>query len=299
MTDGAAQTEGRQQPAGSLLKRIHRAYDGLPDGERRVADAILDSPHEMAVWTASELAAHAGVSNATVSRIVQRLGYRNFESARQDARKLREIGSPLFMRSDPDVGLDDRPYGKLIRAEAGLIDATLSRIDPDALRAAAEGIARARHVRMLGFRNSRFLADYITAQVAQLRPDVAALVLDGQTFAEGVAGLGSGDLALVVGLRRRPAGFSRLVEAVAMRGAPVILVCDGSLRGAPAHAAWTFSCEVETRSVWDSYAGGMALLRLLAMEAAAALGLAGTRHLEVVEAIREDLNELETTSTIK
>jgi len=298
MTGTAAENEDGAEPAGSLLKRIHRAYDALPGGERKVADAILDAPYEMAVWTASELATQAGVSNATVSRIVQRLGYRNFESARQDARKLHETGSPLFMASEPELGQEGRSYSGQVRAEAERIDATLSRIDPQALEAAAGRIATARQVRTVGFRNSRFLADYITAQLAQMRPDVAALLIDGQTFAEGIASLGPADLALIVGLRRRPAGFSRLVEAIAARGAPVILICDSSLRGVPAHAAWTFSCAVETRSVWDSYAGAMALLRLLAMEAATALGPAGTAHLKTVEALREDLNEMEISDPI-
>ncbi|PTW50612.1 MurR/RpiR family transcriptional regulator [Rhodovulum kholense] len=293
MTMPGAQMEDGAEPAGSLLKRIHRAYDGLPGGERKVADAILSAPHEMAVWTASELAAQAGVSNATVSRIVQRLGYRNFESARLDARKLRETGSPLFMTEETEPGQEGRPFARLIRAEADLIEATLTRVDPALLREAAGALGQARRVRVMGFRNSRFLADYLTAQLAQIRPDVAPLLLDGQTAAEGIAGLGPEDVAVIVGLRRRPARFSRLVQAVAARGARVLLVCDASLRGAPAHAVWTFTCAVETRTPRDSYAGALALMRLLATDCAAALGEAGLSYLNEVETLREDLDELE------
>jgi len=287
------QSEDRQDRTGSLLKRIHEAYAGLPAGERRVADTILNAPSEMAVWTASELAGHAGVSNATVSRIVQRLGYRNFEAARQDARKLRETGSPLFMRDRIEPGTDGGPYVGLVQAEAEVIEATLSRLAMSSVREASTAMAHARRLRTLGFRNSRFLADYFAAQLAQLRPGVAPLVLDGQTVAEGVAGLGSEDVVLVVGLRRRPNGFSRIVRAIAAQGARVVLLSDRSLREAPAFASWTFDCVVETNWARDSYVGAMALLRLLAIECGVALGESGRQHLNAVEALREDMEELE------
>ena len=56
------------------MQRIHRAWEALPDGERRVAEHVLDSPGELALWPANELAARAGVSGATVSRFFRRLG---------------------------------------------------------------------------------------------------------------------------------------------------------------------------------------------------------------------------------
>ena len=278
---------------GSLLKRIYEAYGALPPGERKVADAILNAPAEMAVWTASELAGHAGVSNATVSRIVQRLGYRSFEQARQDARKLREVGSPLFIRHRLDVDPESGRYSRLAQSEAEIIEATLSRLPVGIVQEAAEAMAGARRLRTLGFRNSRFLADYFSAQLSQMRGGVAPLVQDGQTVAEGIAGLGPGDVVLIVGLRRRPAGFSRMVRLIAGRQARIVILADSSLREALDCATWTLECAVETHLALDSYVGALAILRLLAIECGKALGEGGRRHLNTVEALREDLEELE------
>ena len=47
--------------------------------------ASLDRPGELAAWNASELAEHAEVSNATVSRLVRRLGYGSYDEARRAA----------------------------------------------------------------------------------------------------------------------------------------------------------------------------------------------------------------------
>lgn len=273
---------------GSLLQRLHEVYAALPGQERRAADLILDQPQEMAVWTAVELAARAGVSNATVSRLMQRLGYPNFEAARQEARKLRETGSPLFLRKTPGG-----PIGALIAAEAGLIEAALSAVDAQMVEDIAGALATAPRVWAMGYRNSRFLADYLLAQLAQLRPGVSRLGQEGQTAAEGIAALGAQDVVVILGLRRRPAGFAAQVQAIAERGARIVLLADRSLRVVPALARWPVTCPVETGSSQDSYTGVMALLRLLVMRCAEALGEAGQQHLQAVEALRERLGELE------
>ncbi|EPX76573.1 MurR/RpiR family transcriptional regulator [Salipiger mucosus] len=274
----------------SLLRRLHEAYAILPGRERLVADTILNAPAEMAVWSASELAGLAGTSNATVSRLVQRLGYRSFEDARQDARRLRETGSPLFMKGSAPMAAS---HGEVLRAEAGIIEATLAQLDAEVMQQAARALAEARQVRLLGFRNSRFLADYLTAQLAQLRADVAPLALEGQTLAEGIAGIGQGDVVVLIGLRRRPARFGQLVRLLAERGAKLLLVADKGLREAPAYATWTLTCAVETDLPLDSYVGVMTVLRLLASDTAEALGDAALHHLNEVETLRDTLSELE------
>ena len=274
-----------------ISRRIHEAYSALPEGERRIAEKILEAPAELAVWTASELAQRAGVSNATVSRFFQRLGYGNFEEARQDARRLRATGSPLFT-GRTGTGAGD-PISELIRAETALVEATLSRLNPLTVKEIGQAIAQAPRVRTLGFRNSHFLAQYVTAQLAQMRPGVAPMLLPGQTQAEGISTLGAGDLAIIVGLRRRPAGFARLVEAVATRGARVLLLADQTVRAAPAHATWTLDCVVDTPQFADSYVGAISALRLLILETGRALGEGGRAHLEAVEELREELGELE------
>lgn len=197
------------------------------------------------------------------------------------------------MRDPDSLGGCDEAHMDLLRSEVSIIEETLSKLDNAVLHDAATALAKARKVRLLGYRNSRFLSDYLTAQLAQLRHDVAPLVLDGQTMSEGIAGLGPQDVAVLVGFRRRPAKFTEIVRLIAARGAKVLLVADKDLREAPAFATWTFICAVQTPLPIDSYAGALSLVRKLAIETTAALGDAGLHHLNDVETLREHLGELE------
>ncbi|WP_238365367.1 MurR/RpiR family transcriptional regulator [Mesobacterium pallidum] len=283
--------ETAQPPRKAIAQRIHEAYPTLTGGERKVADTILVAPSELAVCNAFELAARAEVSNATVTRFFRRLGYESFDAARQDARRLRETGSPLF--AGRPAGVRGDPVSQFLAEETRVLEATLSRVNPLTIREIAGAVTKATRIRTLGYRNSAFLAQYLAAQLAQMRPGVAPLLLPGQTESEGIAMLGPDDLAIVVGLRRRTAGFTRVVEAIAARGTPVLLIADGTIRGAPAHATWTLDCVVETPHFADSYVGTMALLRLLYIEVKREMDKAGLRHLQDIEDLRDRLGELE------
>lgn len=271
--------------AGSLTQRVHRQYPVLPARERAVADLVLDSPGEVAFWNASELAARAETSVATVSRLFQRLGYDGYESARRAARAARASGSPLYLaQHSPE---------RAAEADVAAVEMTLSAANPLALAEVAGRLARAPKVRLVGFRNSMFLADYLVTVLSNYRPGVAPLLSPSQTLAEGLADIGRGDIAVAVGFRRRPAGFRTLVEAVAASGAEVALIADRSIRQTPASARWTLLCAVETTDGLDSYAGAFALARRIAGETTRQLGAAGRRRLESIEALHETVGDLE------
>lgn len=278
-------------PTKPIVQRIHESYPKLPEGERKVADVLLADPAELAVRNAIEIATQAEVSNATVTRLFRRLGYTTFDEARQEARRLRATGSPLYSGQGGRTKGD--PISDLIHQETVIIESTLSRVNPLVLREIGAAIKAAPRIRTLGYRNSHFLAQYLTAQIAMMRPGVAPLLMPGQTESEGISSLGPKDLAIVVGLRRRPDGFNNIVKALAARGTPVLLIADETIRGAPAHATWTLDCVVDTPQFADSYVGGLALLRMIVVAAERALGAEGHRHMQDVEDLRERLGELE------
>jgi len=283
-------TNDAARPKGSLTARLHAVYADLPAGERKAADFVLDRPGELAAFTGGELAEQVSVSNATVSRLFRRLGYNSYDEARQASRAMRAVGSPLYLAGgSQNLATVSRRFA----ADAEAVSATMAMTNPQAIREATSAIAAARRVRVAGFRNGFFAAEYGRAMFAQIRPDVALLTRAGQTLAEGVAELEAGDVAIVVGVRRRIAGFARLMETLGETGADVLLIADRSIRQSPSHARWFLTVAVETADTLDSYAGLMALMRLLAAETTEHLGSDARHVLERIERAHEALDELE------
>src|SRR5690606_31888431 len=144
----------------------------------------FERPGDLATFAAKELAARAGVSNATMSRLIRRLGYLNHDEARREARSLlRQTGSPLHL-FDSAAPSSAELVAAHLGEERRLLEASLA-LDPAIVRDAAESLATAPRLWFIGFRNSRFLADYARAVFTSLRTDSYALAPSGQTLGEG------------------------------------------------------------------------------------------------------------------
>ncbi len=280
---------------GSLVERIHHAYGDLTDSERKAADFILQSPGDIAMLAANELAERSLVSNATVSRLCQRIGYRNYDEARRAARELRASGGlfHLFDSTAAEPPPQHEIMARQLAEETSVLELSLSMINPETIRQISTRLAEAQRLWCVGFRNSRILADYARAIFSAFRPDVHTLVHAGHSLAEAAVAVRSSDIVLAYGLRRRMAVFAPLLHALRDRGADVVLVTDRSMKSSANPATWTLISAIETSQPIDSFSGPLAITRLLALETLRQVGPDARRMLREVDEVQVGLGELE------
>lgn len=303
---GADTDPGTPATDPSLTARIRDRYDALTPLERRLADVILACPGELSGYSATELAGRAGVSKMTVSRLVRRLGYAGFEQARLAARRGGDWGSPLFLlppggpaatSAAPAPSADLPPLEAHFQRSAEALAATARQTDPALLAQAARALADARRVWVCGARNSAFLAGYARWQFIQVRGEVHQLAASGETMAETLADLssgdgGPGDLLFLVGIRRRPPAIVRLLRIAGERGIPTILIADShSALEAPAPPL-TFRCETRSLAALDTHVAALAVIHALAAELIPLTGEAGRARIRAIEDLHERLEEL-------
>jgi DNA-binding MurR/RpiR family transcriptional regulator len=275
----------------TLTGEIRARYATLSRTERRLADAILDFPGEIASYSATELAGLAGVPKVTVTRLVRRLGFASFEAARLASRGASDGGSPLYrLRKDGDQG--GPGWSTHLERCIGNIEKLLPTLDPAALDAAVSALAAARSVWLVGYRNNQYLAGYARWQFIQVRDRVHLLPGAGETLGESLASLGEDDLLVVLAIRRRVPVLKRIMTAAAAAGSAILWIGDGHSPDEAAGATWRFACETLSLSPLDNHVAPMALLHLLSAGLLERMGPAGRRRLAQIEALHEDLDEL-------
>jgi DNA-binding MurR/RpiR family transcriptional regulator len=273
----------------SFLKRVQSVLDELPDAERRLGEFTLDFPGELASYSASELAELAGVSNATVSRFVRRLGYDDFTSARRSVRAERNVGSPLLLEEKGRAAADT-VAAHLQHSHANL-DASFSRWPETLIDEVVRAIVEAGTVWVAGYRSSQAFAAYFRWQIFQLLPRSQVLPGPGETLGEYMASLQKGDCLVAFGLRRRVPQLQHLVAQAHAVGARVVYVSD-HLMGELSEADWHLRCDTRAPGALDNHVAVVALCDLLITHVFRAMGRPGRQRLLAVEAAHEAADEL-------
>jgi len=258
--------------------------------ERRLADFILSFQGELASYTATELARLANVSNATVSRFVQKLGYTNYDEARRHVRAERLSGAALFLTGG-SVQTSEKALGDHVGQAITNLNKTFAGVTLAEIDAVATTMLKARHVWVVGFRTSHSFATYLQWQTLQVIETITVLPGAGQTMAENIASMTPKDCVVIFGLSRRLAPMDAIVAQIIKSGAHVLYVTD---EGVPRQSAptWHFRCETSAPGPLFNHVSVLSLAHLLATRTIELAKSAGRRRLTAIEAIHDALGEL-------
>lgn len=236
-----------------IAEAIRAKYPTLTPRQQRAAGFLLDHLSDVAVYDSAELAAMSGVSKATMSRLSRALGFPDWRGFREAVREARHAGGPRTLSIGTDV-ITRHAASEIANLRAFFSDAQVERINR-----AAHLLVRADKVMVLGFRNSYPLALHLREQLSQLRTDVWIAPQPGQSLGEDVTQLGADDVALVVGLRRRPESFPRLIDQLERQQVPTILIGDPTARRFDRQVPLFLGVELESVGAMSSYTTAMSV----------------------------------------
>lgn len=262
--------------AHSFLARVHESLPKLHPTERKLAEFILEFPGELASYSASELARLAGVSNATVTRFIKRLDYRNYDEARRQAREEKQTGSPLFL-ADRAAGIEKLFEAHVEQGQDNL-RRTFAKLGELQVAAIAQALQSARKVWVIGFRSSQAIANYFCWQIFQVKEDIQVVPRSGDTLGEYFASIRPDDMVVIFGLRRRPAQLRDIVAQAATSGATVLYITDDQV-AAQGNVTWHIRCACTAPGLLDNHTAVIALCHLLANHVLEISGAAGRDRL--------------------
>lgn len=143
----------------SMLDTLRQSLAMLTPAERRIAEAILDTPSTAITWSVADTARIAKVSEPSVIRFCRRLNYDGFPDFRlklaQHLATLQRTAEPAARaHGDPAANIVDGVFDRAVRS---IGEARLD-IDLPSLQRAVDLLAGARRIDIYGYGGSGFLA---------------------------------------------------------------------------------------------------------------------------------------------
>ena len=267
-----------------VAERIRAEGASLTGAERRVAEAILQSPQTVGFGTVAELARAAGVGAATVVRLSAKLGFDGFTELQACVQ--RDLMSQL--RPAAERIRDPAADARASHAEVELANVrnTLDAIDGATLDELVARLAdRSRPVAMLSGDDSAGVAEQFVMHLKQLRPGISVLGGSQVAVCRDIALLDPATTVMVVDLRRYERWVLDAHDLIVERGIWSAAISDSPLSPISTRAKVAFDVFAGSVSPFDSHVGTLALLNLVVANVSLELRDSAGERLAAIEAI--------------
>lgn len=207
-----------------LLARIRIASTALSRAERQVAEFLLQKPHDALEMSIRVLAQACNVSEPTVARFSQSMGFEGFKTFKMAFAKSLATGIP-FLHLDVNQADSVRDVLPKVfdRTIAALMEARNS-ANPANFEAAVHLLARARRIECYGLGYSGALA--IDAQLKFFRFGIPTTVFcDAHLQAQSASLLNSDCLVVAFSRTGRTRDLIRSVQLAKSAGAKILVLC--------------------------------------------------------------------------
>jgi len=214
-----------------LLNRIEKNYIKLSKGQKRIADFILQNYDKVAFMTASTLGDSTGVSESTVVRFANALGYDGYpklQKGLQESIKTKLTTVQRFELSK-DLEKESSYTKKVMNADMDNIRRTLDGVDEETMTQIVEEIHNARRVYILGMRSSSVLANYLGFYLNFILKDVVVVTAGALDVFDHLVNITKDDLLITISFPRYAKRTFEIVEFATTQGATIIGITDSPM----------------------------------------------------------------------
>jgi DNA-binding MurR/RpiR family transcriptional regulator len=266
---------------------IRQSMPRLSHGQQRVVELFLTRCDEAVFFTSAQVARAIGVSEATVVRTAYALGFGGYPDLRTAFRSYFVERMSTVTR----VRLTARPHrqpsdiiDELLSTELGNLDATRRRLDHKAMSRAAELVARARTVYIVGLRSGFALAWLLYSTLRLIRVSPRLVTPGVSDVSEQLEDVGALDVVIGLTFERYTRATVDLWRACLAKGAVGIAITDKPTSPLAEGAEVVLEAQTRLSSFVESFVAPTALINALLTLIAARRGRRALRALADREA---------------
>jgi DNA-binding MurR/RpiR family transcriptional regulator len=271
-----------------LMRLLRSRAEALSPSQRIVARQVLTNYQAVAFATVADLARAANVSEATVVRFANALGFSGYPAFQKEIRRIVRAdlkGTDRFHLLERQRPATGGTLERVLAEELDNLGHLRGSADADALRRAAAALRAARRVLVIGARGAAPLAFHLWFALDKLGLDATRSLTADTEASDRLCRMDERDAVVVIGFPRYLRAKVALLDLAARRAVPRIVVTDSPFSALKGEIA--LHAPAESGSFVAYHAAPLVLLNALIEEVASADRAGTLAALQRFEAMAE------------
>ena len=255
--------------AADISERIRSIYNTLSKGQKKIANAVLNNYDRVTYLTASKLGELVGVSESTVVRFADELGYEGysqFQLAVQELVRIKLTPNQRIEITKQRIGLGD-VIDNVMESDINKIKHTLERLDRNAFNAAVDAILDAKNIYIMGARSSETIARHLSYNLSLIFDNVKLVVptSSAEVF-EQMYSVSEEDVVIAFSFPRYSSKMINGVRFARDKHAKVVVFTDSEVSPIAEFADCLLIAQSDMASFMDSLVAPLSIINAIIIE---------------------------------
>ena len=282
---------------GDLLKKIENRMSDFSKGQRLIASYILERYEKAAYLTAAKLGAIVGVSESTVVRFANELGYDGYPDFQHSLQEIIRNRLTSFQRIEVTNNLigDGNVLDKVLLSDAEKIRRTMEEIDHASFEEAVDCIVEAKRIYIIGVRSSSSLAGFLNFNFRMIFDNVKFVqTTSGSEMFEQIMRIGEGDVMIAISFPRYSKRIINAVEYARSKNANVVALTDSKISPIAQYANQLLIAQSDMASFVDSLVAPLSIINAMIVAVSRKKQDELTERLRILEEVWEQYDVYDT-----
>ncbi len=249
-----------------LLHMIEAKMPRFSKGQKKIARFIIDHYDKAAYMTAMRLGDEVGVSESTVVRFADELGFDGYPALRQmiqNTVRVRLTSAQRIEVTNDRFGSKDI-LDTVLAEDAERIRYTSEHIDHESFRRAVEAILGARTIYIMGMRSCLPLAEFMNFYFSFMFENVKLVrTTSGSEVFEQLMHIGKDDVMIAISFPRYSTRIINAADFATQSGAKLIAITDSEASPIAGGAYASLTASSDMASFADSLVAPLSIINAL------------------------------------
>jgi DNA-binding MurR/RpiR family transcriptional regulator len=248
-----------------LMRTIQLKFPRLSKGQKLIAEYILKHYDKAAFMTAAKLGISVGVSESTVVRFANELGFSGYPKLQKSLQELikNKLTTVQRIELSNDLVSEETALKGVLKSDMENIRATLEKINHKTFEDVVNSIFAAKKIYIIGLRSASALSEFLGFYLHLILDNVHVVGYGVSDIFEQIINVSEDDLVIGIGFPRYAARTIESLSYAKSRGAKVVAITDSLLSPLAARADYTLIAQSNMASFVDSLVAPLSVINAL------------------------------------